>query len=106
MELGPKFRAGARDAKDFGHELAESTVAKYMGKTRDPKRQQTWRTSLRNHLDVSASCDFFTVATLSFKLLYVFVVQCGTALGRNRSGLRGCRSYSSALRCLAMAAKA
>jgi len=29
---------------------------------------------LRNHLDVSAGCDFFTVPTLTFRLLYVFVV--------------------------------
>jgi transposase InsO family protein len=58
----------------LGHEVAESTVAKYMIKTPDPKRQQTWRTFLRNHLDVSAGCDFFTVPTLCFKLLYVFVV--------------------------------
>lgn len=45
-----------------------------MIKTRDPKRQQTWRTFLRNHLDVSAGCDFFTVPTLTFRLLYVFAV--------------------------------
>ena len=56
------------------HEVAESTVAKYMVKAKDPKRQQTWRTFLANHMDVSAACDFFTVPTLTFKLLYVFVV--------------------------------
>ena len=59
----------------LGHEVAESTVAKYMVKRTDPKRQQTWRTFLRNHMDVSAGCDFFTVPTLTFELLYVFVVQ-------------------------------
>jgi len=58
----------------LGHEVAESTVAKYIVKTPDPKRQQTWRTFLRNHLDVSAGCDFFTVPTLTFNLLYVFAV--------------------------------
>ena len=56
------------------HEVAESTVAKYMVKAKDPKRQQTWRTFLANHMDVSAACGFFTVPTLTFKLLYVFVV--------------------------------
>jgi len=45
-----------------------------MVKHQDPKRQQTWRTFLRNHMDVSAACDFFTVPTLTFQLLYVFVV--------------------------------
>jgi transposase InsO family protein len=58
----------------LGHDVGESTVAKYMGKAPDPKRRQTWRTFLRNHLAVSAGCDFFTVPTLTFKLLYVFVV--------------------------------
>jgi len=58
----------------LGHEVAASTVAKYMVKRQDPKRQQTWRTFLANHMDVSAACDFFTVPTLTFKLLYVFVV--------------------------------
>jgi len=58
----------------LGHDVAESTVAKYMVKPRDPKRQQTWCTFLANHMDVSAACDFFTVPTLTFKLLYVFVV--------------------------------
>ena len=58
----------------IGHEVAESTVAKYMMKRQDTKRQQTWRTFLANHMDVSAGCDFFTVPTLTFKLLYVFVV--------------------------------
>ena len=45
-----------------------------MVKRQDPKRQQTWRTFLRNHFDVSAACDFFAVPTLTFQLLYVFVV--------------------------------
>ncbi len=58
----------------LGHTVAESTVAKYMVKPRDPKRPQTWRTFLCNHMDMSAACDFFTVPTLSFKLLFVFVV--------------------------------
>ena len=67
----PRIRA---ELAVLGHEVAESTVAKYMTKTPDPKRQQTWRTFLRNHLDVSAGCDFLTVPTLTFRLLYVFVV--------------------------------
>ena len=67
----PRIRA---ELALLGHDVAESTVAKYMVRTLDPKRQQTWRTFLRNHLDVSAGCDFFTVPTLTFKLLYVLVV--------------------------------
>jgi transposase InsO family protein len=67
----PRIRA---ELALLGHKIAESTVAKYMVKARDPKRQQTWRTFLRNHLDVSAAYDFFTVPTLAVQLLYVFVV--------------------------------
>jgi putative transposase len=58
----------------LGHDVAESTVAKYMAKPKDRKPSQTWRTFLRNHIRVSAACDFFTVPTLTFKLLYAFVV--------------------------------
>jgi transposase InsO family protein len=58
----------------LGHDVAESTVAKYMAKPKDRKPSQTWRTFLRNHMAVAAACDFFAVPTLSFKLLYAFVV--------------------------------
>lgn len=57
----------------LGHEIAESTVAKYM--VRHPKEpSQTWRTFLANHMSVTAACDFFVVPTLTFKPLYCFVV--------------------------------
>lgn len=57
----------------LGHEVAESTVAKYIV----PRKRgdtQRWRTFLKNHMSVSAACDFFTVPSLTFKALYVFVV--------------------------------
>ncbi|MHC4579345.1 MAG: integrase core domain-containing protein [Planctomycetota bacterium] len=57
-----------------GHEVAESTVAKYMVKRENREPSQGWRTFLANHLNVSAACDFFTQSTLTFKVLYVFVV--------------------------------
>ena len=58
----------------LGHDVAESTIAKYMVHTPDPKKQQSWRTFLRNHLNVTAACDLFTVPTMTFKTLYCFVV--------------------------------
>jgi len=58
----------------LGFSVAESTVAKYMVPARDPKKQQTWRTFLKNHLHVTAACDFFVVPTLTFKTLFCFVV--------------------------------
>ena len=40
----------------------------------DRGRSQTWRTFVANHMAVSAACDFFVVPTLTFKLLYCFLV--------------------------------
>ncbi len=57
-----------------GHVVAESTVAKYMVKSREPKSSQRWGTFIRNHMDVTAACDFFVVPTATFKVMYVFVV--------------------------------
>jgi putative transposase len=59
----------------LGHDVAASTVARYMGRrTRPPS--PTWRSFLRNHLGCLASADFFVVPTVTFKLLYAFVVLC------------------------------
>ena len=55
------------------HDVAEQTVAKYMVRSRKPP-SQTWRTFLENHLPDIAACDFFTVPTVIFRVLYVFVV--------------------------------
>jgi len=51
------------------------TICKYMVKPRKPRPQSTnWLPFLRNHLDVSWAIDFFTVNTLGFQVLYVFLV--------------------------------
>lgn len=57
----------------LGYEVTEATVAKYMVKSPGPAGQ-SWRTFLRNHLHEIAAIDFFTVPTVTFKTLYVFVV--------------------------------
>jgi putative transposase len=57
----------------LGHKLAQSTVAKYMSRQRKPP-SPTWRTFLRNHVASLASIDFFVVPTVTFQLLYGFVV--------------------------------
>jgi transposase InsO family protein len=54
-------------------ELCESSVSKYMVRGRKPP-SQTWRTFLNNHLTQLVSIDFFTVPTLRFQVLYVFLV--------------------------------
>jgi len=57
----------------LGHDVAKQTVAKYMVRTRKPP-SQTWRTFLDNHVPDIAACDFFTVPTVTFRVLYVFIV--------------------------------
>jgi putative transposase len=57
----------------LGLTVAESTVAKYMRRSRKPP-SPTWRTFLENHMPDIAAIDFLVVATVSFRLLYCFVV--------------------------------
>ncbi len=57
----------------LGYEIAESTVAKYRVRYRKPP-SQTWKTFLENHAGEIAAIDFFTVPTVSFNMLYGFVV--------------------------------
>ncbi len=57
----------------LGIEVSQATVAKYMVKYRKPP-SQTWRTFLENHVKQLASVDFFVVPTVSFRVLYVFLV--------------------------------
>jgi transposase InsO family protein len=57
----------------LGIEVAQSTVSKYMVKRRRPP-SQSWRTFLRNHADGIASIDLLVVPTITFRLLYGFVV--------------------------------
>jgi putative transposase len=57
----------------LGFELGESSVSKYMVRGRKPP-SQTWRTFLDNHRTQLVSVDFFTVPTLRFQVLYVFLV--------------------------------
>jgi putative transposase len=57
----------------LGYEVAQATVAKYMPKTRKPP-SQTWRTFLDNHVRDIVAIDFFTVSTLTFRVLYGFLM--------------------------------
>ena len=59
----------------LGYEVAQSTVEKYMVRTKKPP-SQTWRTFLDNHVCDLASVDFFIVPTVTFRVLYCFVVLC------------------------------
>ena len=57
----------------LGINVSQASVAKYM--VRQPKPpSQAWRTFLTNHSQQLASMDFFIVPTISFRILYVFIV--------------------------------
>jgi transposase InsO family protein len=57
----------------LGLEIVQSSVAKYMVKRREPP-SQGWHTFLRNHAPDIAAMDLFVVPTISFDLLYAFVI--------------------------------
>src|SRR3984885_273864 len=57
----------------LGIEVGETSVGKYMVRHRKPPTQ-TWRTFLENHISQLVSVDFFTVPTIRFQVLYVFLV--------------------------------
>ncbi len=57
----------------LGIDIGETSVSKYMLRCRKPS-SQTWRTFLENHVSQLVSVDFFTVPTIRFQVLYVFLV--------------------------------
>jgi putative transposase len=57
----------------LGIRVSQATVAKYMVRHLKPP-SQTWRTFLTNHVSQLASVDFFTVPTIWFDVLFVFIV--------------------------------
>jgi putative transposase len=57
----------------LGIEISKSTVSKYLVRHRGSP-SQSWRTFLENHVKDIVSADFFTVPTIRFQILYVFVV--------------------------------
>ncbi len=62
-------------------EVAQSTVSKYMTRPAKPP-SQTWKTFLRNHAEAIAAIDMCVVPTLTFDLLFAFLV-----LGHSRRQL-------------------
>ena len=57
----------------LGIDVGQTTVAKYIARGRRPP-SQGWKTFLRNHADGVASMDLFVVPTISFRLLYGFLI--------------------------------
>ena len=57
----------------LGIEIRQAAVSKYMGRRRKPP-SQSWRTFLENHAAEIASIDFFTVPTVTFRVLFVLLI--------------------------------
>ena len=57
----------------LGFEVAQSTVSKYMARPSKPP-SQTWKTFLQNHTEAIAAIDMCVVPTLTFDLLFAFLV--------------------------------
>ena len=57
----------------LGIDIGETSVGKYIVRRRKPPSQD-WRTFLENHVKTMVSVDFFTVPTIRFQVLYVFLV--------------------------------
>jgi len=60
----------------FRTRLSPRTVRKYMPlrRPRQPHRGQSWKAFLRNHSREIIACDFCTVVTANFRVLYVLVI--------------------------------
>jgi transposase InsO family protein len=57
----------------LGFEVAQSTVSKYIERRPRPP-SQTWKTFLQNHAEAIAAIDMWVVPTLTFDLLFAFLV--------------------------------
>jgi transposase InsO family protein len=76
LEMSERMRGAPRihgELLKLGFDIGESSVSKYMVRCHKPP-SQTWRTLLENHVQAAVSIDFFTVPTIRFQVLYVFLV--------------------------------
>ena len=61
------------ELRKLGLNVAKSTVEKYRPRGRKPA-SPTWKAFLKNHGKDIVACDFCTVPTASFKVLFVFII--------------------------------
>jgi hypothetical protein len=57
----------------LGYDISVATVQRYMPKKTRRANGQRWNTFLENHASQIVAVDFFTVPTVSFRILYVLV---------------------------------
>jgi putative transposase len=59
----------------LGSAVSERTISRWMRRApRDPEAAKRWLTFLRNHREAIAAMDFFTVPTITFHVLYCFLI--------------------------------
>ena len=64
----------AAELAKLGHHVSPRTVAKYRPAQLPRGRGQKWSTFVKNHLGQIWACDWFTIVTLKFQLLYGFII--------------------------------
>ena len=77
MDLVPEFKEVLGTFAFFDTEVHPPVEVELEGElelVRRPPPSQTWRTFLTNHVSQLVSVDFFVVPTLTFRVLFVFVV--------------------------------
>lgn len=63
------------ELQKLGFEVSERTVSRYMPKRpAEPDAIKRWKIFLRNHREVIAAMDFFTVPSITFRMFYVLFV--------------------------------
>ncbi len=59
----------------LGFDVCERTVSRWMRRApRNPEPAKQWLAFLRNHREAIAAMDFFTVSTVTFRVLYCFFI--------------------------------
>ena len=60
----------------LGLRVSPRTIRKYLRESPagKPRRDQRWSTFLKNHAEAIIACDFYVVASATFRMLYVLVV--------------------------------
>ena len=61
------------ELQKLGIQISERTVSRLLAQLSRPP-SQPWRTFLANHLSALVSMDFFTVSTLTGRVLFVLVL--------------------------------
>lgn len=54
-----------------------NTICKYLPTTKKPpsdRQIQSWKTFIKNHMDVTWATDFLTIPTLKFDILYILII--------------------------------